>query len=218
MKHPIGSVKIFYTLDNSNPDSSNHIAYEGPFLLDKSANLKARAFAQGWLGSPARQAVFLKSGIRPDRMSLTYPPSESYKGKGAETLFDLEKGDTEFVSGSWLGYKDSPFEIMMEFDEATNIENLAFSLLSAEGSYIFPPAKVEIWTADASGTFQLVSSEVPVMPTEVRSSELFLKEYAIQKNQVRKIKARLSPINPLPKWHPGAGQRGWVFVDEILIN
>jgi hypothetical protein len=218
MKHPIGSVKIFYTLDNSTPDSSNHIVYEGPFFLEKSANLKARAFAQGWLGSPERQTVFLKSGIRPDKMSLTYPPNDRYKGKGPETLFDLEKGDTEFTSGNWLGYKDTPFEITVDFDKPTDIENIAFSLMSAEGSYIFPPSKVEVWTADASGAFQLVSTDTPEMPTEVRMSQLLMKEYPIQKSQVRKIKARLSPINPLPKWHPGAGQRGWVFVDEILIN
>lgn len=218
MKHPIGSVKVFYTLDNSTPDSSNHIVYEGPFFLEKSANLKARAFAQGWLGSPERQTVFLKSGIRPDKMNLTFPPNERYKGKGPETLFDLEKGDTEFTSGNWLGYKDTPFEITMEFDKPKDIENIAFSLFSAEGSYIFPPAKVEIWIADAGGNFQLLSSESPEMPTQIRESQLFLKEYPIQKSQVRKIKARLSPINPLPKWHPGAGQRGWVFVDEILIN
>lgn len=218
MKHPIGSAKIFYTLDNSTPDSSNHIIYEGAFFLEKSANLKARAFAQGWLGSPERQIVFLKSGIRPDRMNLTFPPNNRYKGKGSETLFDREKGDTEFTSGNWLGYKDTPFEITMEFEEPKDIDNIAFSLFSAEGSYIFPPSKVEIWIAGASGSFQLISTDSPTMPTEIRQSQLFFQEYPIQKSQVLKIKARLSPINPLPKWHPGAGQRGWVFIDEILIN
>lgn len=218
MKHPIGSVGIFYTLDDTSPDSTNHILYTGPFMLDKNANLKARAFAQGWLGSAERQAVFLKSGIRPDQISLTYPPSDRYKGKGAETLFDLEKGDIDFSSGNWLGFKDTPFEIELGFADPKEIQNIAFSLLSAEGSYIFPPAKVEIWVADESGNFQVLSSETPEMPTQVRESQLFLKEYPIQKSGVRKVKVRLSPINPIPSWHPGAGQRGWVFVDEILIN
>jgi hypothetical protein len=25
------------------------------------------------------------------------------------------------------------------------------------------------------------------------------------------------PVNVLPKWHPGKGDKGWVFVDEVFF-
>jgi hypothetical protein len=32
------------------------------------------------------------------------------------------------------------------------------------------------------------------------------------------IRLKAQPIAKLPTWHPGAGAKGWIFVDEILIH
>ena len=218
LKHPIGSVKIFYTLDNTMPDSSNHQVYSGPISLDKNTTLRARAFADGWLGSTEKQAVFFRSKIQSDSYKLTFPPSESYKGKGALTLFDLEKGDEDFASGKWLGFQDTPFEIQMDFKSPQSIQNVTFSTLAAEGSYIFPPSKVEVWAKTQNSDWKLIDTQKPEQPTGNRDRMLQMYESNINQSDVTAIKAKLTPINPLPKWHPGAGGKGWVFIDEILIN
>ncbi|RPA68197.1 cytochrome C [Cyclobacteriaceae bacterium YHN15] len=218
LKHPIGSVKIFYTLDNTMPDSSNHQVYSGPISLDKNTTLRARAFADGWLGSMEKQAVFFRSKVQPDSYQLTFPPSESYKGKGALTLFDLDKGDDDFFTGKWLGFQDTPFEIQMDFNSPKSIQNIAFSTLAAEGSYIFPPSKVEVWIKTQNSDWKLVDTQKPEQPTGNRDRMLQMYESDINQSDVIAIKAKLTPVNPLPKWHPGAGGKGWVFIDEILIN
>ena len=218
LKHPISSVKIFYTLDNTMPDSSNHQVYSGPITLDKNTTLRARAFAEGWLGSTEKQAVFFRSKIQPDSYKLTFPPSESYKGKGALTLFDRDKGDDDFFTGKWLGFQDTPFEIQMDFNSPQSIQNIAFSTLAAEGSYIFPPSTVEVWIKTQNADWKLVDSQKPEQPTGNRDRILQMYESKINQNGILAIKAKLTPVNPLPKWHPGAGGKGWVFIDEILIN
>jgi len=218
LKHPIGSVKIFYTLDNSLPDSSNYNLYQEPIILEKNATLRARAFAEGWLGSEERSAVFFKTGIQPKEFVLSYPPHNSYKGKGVQTLFDLEKGDEDFGSGKWLGFQEQPFELNLELDSPRILKSIAFSILTAEASYIMPPAKIEIWTREKNGNWTLVKTDVPEQPTQLRGRTMMLLEYPFGKDEIQSIRARLSPVNPLPKWHPGAGQKGWVFVDEVLIN
>lgn len=218
LKHPIGSVKIFYTLDNSLPDSSNHKIYSEPIIIDKNTTLRTRAFAEGWLGSDEKSAVFFKAGIQPDDFRLTFPPHNSYKGKGVQSLFDLEKGDEDFASGKWLGFQNEPFELTMDLKNPTSLESIAFSILTAEASYIFPPTKVEIWIKENSGNWNLIKTDYPQQPKEIRSRSMMLLEYPLQKGEIQGIKARLTPIYPLPKWHPGAGQKGWVFVDEVLIN
>ena len=218
LKHPIGSVKIFYTLDNTLPDSSNHQVYSGPISLDKNATLRARAFAEGWLGSAEKIAVFFRSKIQPDSYKLAFEPSKSYKGSGALTLFDLEKGDEDFGTGKWLGFQDTPFEIQMDFKAPQNIQNIAFSTLAAEGSHIFPPSKVEVWVKTQSSDWKLVDTQKPEQPKGNRDRMLQMYETEINQNGIVAIKAKLTPVNPLPKWHPGAGGKGWVFIDEILIN
>lgn len=42
--------------------------------------------------------------------------------------------------------------------------------------------------------------------------------YQLPDTDFEKLKIRLKPISKLPAWHPGAGAKGWVFVDEIIIN
>jgi len=218
LKHPISSVKIFYTLDNTMPDSSNHQVYSGPITLDKNTTLRARAFAEGWLGSIEKQAVFFRSKIQPDSYKLTFPPSESYKGKGALTLFDRDKGDDDFFTGKWLGFQDTPFEIQMDFNSPQSIQNIAFSTLAAEGSYIFPPSTVEVWIKTPNTDWKLIDTQKPEQPTGNRDRMLQMYESKINQSDVTAVKAKLTPVNPLPKWHPGAGGKGWVFIDEILIN
>jgi hypothetical protein len=218
LKHPIGSVKIFYTLDNTMPDSSNHQVYSGPISLEQNTTLRARAFADGWLGSTEKQAVFFRSKIQPDSYNLVHPPHQSYKGTGALTLFDLEKGDEDFASGKWLGFQDTPFEIQMDFKSPQSIQNIAFSTLAAEGSYIFPPSKVEVWIKTQNSDWKLADTQKPEQPTKNRDRMLQMYESKINQGEVTAIKAKLTPVNPLPKWHPGAGGKGWVFIDEILIN
>lgn len=218
LKHPIGSVKIFYTLDNTKPDSSNHQVYSGPISLEKNTTLRARAFADGWLGSMEKQAVFFRSRKQPDDYKLTYPPHQSYRGSGDITLFDLEKGDEDFASGKWLGFQDTPFEIQMDFKSPQSIQNIAFSTLAAEGSYIFPPATVEVWIRTQNTDWKLVDTQKPEQPTGNRDRMLQMYESKINQSDVTAVKAKLTPVNPLPKWHPGAGGKGWVFIDEILIN
>lgn len=218
LRHPIGSVSIFYTLDNTRPDSSNHIMYEGPFKINKNITLRTRAFAEGWTGSIEKSAVFLKSGIKPDTVEFIQGPDQRYKSEGTITLFDQVKGDEEFSSGSWLGFRQNPMEIKMDFDEARTLNNIAFSLLEVSASYILPPLKIEIWATEMNGTEKLIQTDFPDQPTQIREKQVFLKEYTIQKDQVKSIRAKLTPVNPLPKWHPGAGDKGWLFIDEILIN
>jgi hypothetical protein len=218
LKHPIGSVKIFYTLDNTLPDSSNHQVYSGPISLEKNTTLRARAFADGWLGSSEKQAVFFRSKVQPDSYKLAFEPNKTYKGSGALTLFDLEKGDEDFGTGKWLGFQDTPFEIQMEFKSPQKVQNIAFSTLAAEGSHIFPPSKVEVWIKSENADWKLVDTQKPAQPTGNRDRMLQMYESKINQDGIVAIKAKLTPVNPLPKWHPGAGSKGWVFIDEILIN
>jgi hypothetical protein len=90
--------------------------------------------------------------------------------------------------------------------------------LAAEGSHIFPPSKVEVWVKNQSSDWKLVDTQKPEQPTGNRDRMLQMYETNINQDGIVAIKAKLTPVNPLPKWHPGAGSKGWVFIDEILIN
>lgn len=218
IKHPISGVGVFYTLNNTAPDSSNYQLYTNPLSISKNAHLRVRAFADGWLGSEEAEAVFFKAGIKPQKYQLTFPPHDSYKGNGVETLFDLEKGDEDFASGKWLGFQNTDAELILDLEPGKVPHTIAFSLLSAVSFYIFPPLTVEIWSKGTGEAWVLLHRDKPEQPITNQERKQLLLEYSLPSNGITQIKAILKPVNSLPTWHPGAGQRGWVFLDEVLVN
>jgi hypothetical protein len=218
LKHPISTAKLYFTIDGSSPDSTNKILYNGALKLEKSGTFRAIATAEGWDKSEEATAIFLKAGIKPDLYRLVSEPHSKYKGDGVENLFDYEKGDLNFSSGKWLGFTDNNLEIIMEFKKPQQIEKIGFSLLTDEASYIFPPLKLEIWVQEDNKGWKLLDSFIPSQPTKVYEKTTTLIELSINRQNISKLKAIAIPVQKLPKWHPGSGQKSWVFIDELVIN
>ena len=47
-----------------------------------------------------------------------------------------------------------------------------------------------------------------------------MKDYVstFSQREARFVKVNAKNIGICPEWHPGSGNRGWLFVDEIVIN
>lgn len=217
LKHPVQGTEIRYTLDGQEPDSIGSVIYTGPLSISASAEIKARAFAPGWYGSPSAESLLFRSGIRPISQTLNFSPNRYYAGKGAATLFDGVKSAPSHISGAWLGYTDDPFDIEMQLSPNQTAKELALSILYHEGAYIFPPEQLDIWIGTAAGWKKIKSPDVPVSK-ETGPIRFGMIKTALPEENFDRIRVRMQPIKRLPKWHPGAGAQGWVFIDEILIN
>lgn len=217
LNHPIPSVQIRYTLDDSEPDSLNGFLYTEPFYVKTSGRLRVRAFAENWIPSEEVFSVFMKSGIRPKSYALLNPPNPNYQANLVETIFDQIKGKANHTSGEWLGYQNNPFEVELNLKASDKVNSISISLLYNENAHIFPPTGVEV-TGYKNGKALNLVKEFPPVPTAAGDIRLDLLTYAIPEDHYERIKIKLNPIQSLPKWHPGSGSRGWVFVDEILLN
>ncbi|MDF2159329.1 c-type cytochrome domain-containing protein [Algoriphagus sp. CAU 1675] len=217
LSHPIQSVQIRYTLDESEPDSIQSPVYSVPIWVKNSGKLKARVFAQGWKGSPTQSTVFLKSGIIPELYELKSDPNPRYKAQGSKTLFDQVKGKNNHTSGEWLGFQDSPLDLEFSIGNNQKIGSLELSLLYHEGAYIFPPSKVEILYWE-NGKWNSMIQKSPEPSDKIRDPRSELLKFNLGDKAFEKLKVRVFPIASLPSWHPGSGAKGWVFIDEILLN
>lgn len=216
LKHPIGGVKIKFTLDGTEPDSNNGEWYQAPIKLDNTAQLKAAAFADGWDRSETIAASFYRSGLSPKRVVLKTSPSGQYQGNGKETLFDLKKGDSNYASGDWLGFKDEPLDLEIDLGEHY-AEMLAISLMYHEEAHIFPPVKV-LLQGKVGDTWQTLVSEKPEAPKKSGKSRMEQMILPIPAGKYKQLRLILYTNQRLPSWHRGAGDKGWVFVDEVVVN
>ncbi len=218
IKHPIGSVQVFYTLDGSEPDSINSLKYESPIVIDNTSSIKARAYAKGWTKSELVDAYFYKSGIQPIDVDLKTSPSGEYQGNGKATLFDLVKGDSNYASGDWLGFRDEPMILEIGIPEGQDVENIAFSLMYHEEAHIFPPVRILVEGKTGAGAWETIIQETPEVPEKSKRSRMKQILYQLDQANYDKLKLTLYPNQHLPSWHRGAGDKGWVFIDEVVVN
>ena len=215
--HPIQSAAIYYTLDGSTPDSILSILYKEPILLDSNMTIKAKAFAEGWLGSVDSGAEFIKSSIRPDKYHLNFPPSDRYKGDLVNSLFDGKKGKPDVWDLAWLGFNHTDLDVEMEFEQPQDIESLQLSFWYNSGSWLFPPADVEIWTAGESGEWEIAHQSRPSIPTKDQAASLRLLPISFSSSGIKKMRLIAKPA-VLPQWHGAAGQQAWLMIDELVMN
>jgi len=181
--------------------------------------LKAKAFKKGWISSNTIEAYFFSSKYQPDSAVNILRADDNYRGDGANTLIDLAKGEVNnFKSPKWLGYKLNRMESMLMFKQPVSISSVTLSTLVDIGSYIMPPQSFEVWGGNLPGQLTLLGRLVPPQPTAVVKGYLRGYEIKFPPTNQKYLKVIAVPVGKLPKWHPGKGDKGWVFVDEVYVN
>lgn len=219
MKHQIPGTVIRYTLDGTEPDSVKSLVYNKPFTIAKNTSLKARAFKKGWYGSKQTEKLFFKAGFHIDSVRLITPADQKYQAKGNITIADGVKSDRQQNSGKWLGYRDNEFQSYLLFKKPVKASNVTLSMLRNVGGFIFPPVRIEVWGGANEKSLKLLKVIMPEMPVkETPNSENLIFDAAFEPQELSCIKLVAKPLSKLPAWHPGKGEKAWVFVDEVFVN
>jgi uncharacterized membrane protein len=218
LKHYIRGAEIRYTKDGSEPDSINSAIFKGNETLNESAVIKARAYKPGWISSDLLEVSFLKNTYTPDSVVYLTRPNERYRDERNKLLIDREKGLADFRSGTWVAFRENSMECLLAFSNRVNIQSVGLSGLVDVGSFIMPPASIEIWGGDDPARLKLLGRLRPPQPDKQVPSFSKNFECSFKPVQVKYVKVVADPVAKLPAWHPGKGQKGWVFVDEVLVN
>ena len=79
------------------------------------------------------------------------------------------------------------------------------------------PKQVEFFISDDGKNFKSLGVVKNTISQE--TEEPVIHEFAIDKNfSARYIKMVAKKIDACPDWHVGAGEPGWIFSDEIIID
>lgn len=219
LKHYVKGVTIHYTIDGTEPDSVLSPIYKNDFMMDKNITVKAKAFKPGWISSDVTERTFYKAGYKIDSIRFLQPsPDLPYKMMQASILADAQKGDQNFRSGKWIGYRGLPMQALLYFDTVKNIASVTVSSLIDMGGYIMPPQQIEVWAGKDPGHLQLIKKINPEQPA--KQGPGYLKGYELNFKPLKEkyLKVVVIPVARLPLWHKEKKDKGWVFVDEIFLN
>jgi len=221
MKHQVPGVTIRYTTDATDPDSSTSAIYNAPVSVKGYTTIKARAIKEGWYSSPVAEFSFFQKGLTPQKADLLTSADRRHKAEGAATLIDSKKGDAvNFNDIAWLGFREEPFGALFYFDKPQPVSSISLSYIKSVQQYIMPPTEIEVWGGNDKNKLKLLKKINPVQTTK--------EELNVVKNEAAKLefspaaflyyKITAKNISKLPVWHPGKGEKGWLFIDEIFFN
>jgi uncharacterized membrane protein len=219
LKHSMPGVKIIYTLDGTEPDSIGGLVYDKPIVVNETVKLKAKACREGWYCSEQLTITNFVEGYKPTYVELLKPADKKYPGLGAASLTDGRKGFTDVLrEPAWLGFRENNFEAGFDFGATPPaIKKIVLSYGNNIGGYLFPPTEVEVWGGADKEHLILIKKIKTEMPKGYESQRVETLGLEFEPTTYSYYKIVAEPVNKLPEWHGGKGQKGWVFIDEIFF-
>jgi uncharacterized membrane protein len=221
LKHPIPGAEIRFTADGTIPDSTSSNVYRAPFTASGFLIIKARAVKPGWYSSPISEYSFFLKGIKPSGGELINKPDERHRAEGVFSLYNLKTGTAENTNDAeWLGYREKPFAALIYFDTVKTINSISISYCKNVPAYILPPAEVEIWCGQENSKMNLLKKISLPQTTKEEGGAVKTEgiKIDIPGSAYKCYKIVAKNVPKLPKWHPGKGEKSWVFIDEIFFN
>ena len=214
LSHPIEGVELYYTIDGSDP-TENGVPYEQPLCLKENSMVRAAA-KQGDRWSRVIDAqYYLIDANRSVKLENMY--NEQYAAGGAKALIDHLRGNDNFRTGTWQGYYGVDLIATVDLAQPKKINRLAGSFLQEIYSWIWMPTEVEYFVSDDGKNFRSVGKVKNDIPADADGA--FIQEMEVRpRTTARYVKMVAKTIGTCPEGHVGAGQKAWIFCDELVIE
>ncbi len=154
------------------------------------------------------------------KITIVNPPSKSYPGDGAFTLVNGVQNDKGLAKGSeFVGFLGTDLDVTIDLGAVTEVKKVTLHTLGQAGSWIYLPPSVEV-----QYLFALNSDEKGLTPpTKFQTKEVTPQEGNVKVEltgtyQCRYIRLIAKNKGIIPSGNPGAGEKAWLFADEIEVE
>ena len=205
-----------YTINGDEPDSLSTL-YVGPINIDKSSNLKFKAFKKGSRPSPVKEIFYRKTTARItdfELLSSTVPPYAA-----ENILSDNAVGSFDFRDGTWNGFLKSDSrsgDMIAEFSIPEGVKEIGISCLTDYGAYILFPSKIELYDISTGNDELVYSKNVYTKKFDEENGPLYTYRVPVNK-KLKKVRLKVISNKKLPKGHPAEGEPAWLFIDEVML-
>ncbi len=208
--------RIYYTLDGSDPDTTSTL-YQGPFTVDTTVLLKARMRTEkGWQKVFSKKVYVYQGPV--ESIRLKNPPGNRYRARGPVSLVDGFRGSGNFYDGRWLGFEEKDFVAVLKMKKTYRLDSVRITFLQQQRSWILFPTKVEVFVSGDGKNWQPFCHHNNDIPANVPGTLIRTFSCGSSPHTVRYVKVVAKNTGRLPSWHPSAGGKAWIFVDEITLE
>ena len=191
--------------------------YKEPFVLTKTAEIQAELEIAGMkTGKISKKPIIVHDAYgRLPLLNTSY--SLPYAASGPITLTDGQRGHQSYYQSDWLGYSGEDADVVIDLGKELVIKNVNIGFLSNPGDWIFMPAGVEILLSSDGINFHQAPGLHPDFISPVKPTKIDYNVVRIN-DKARFIRVIAKNIGVLPPNHIAAGEKAWLFLDEIMVN
>jgi len=174
--------------------------------------VKLAAFGEGFMLSETVVLTFFSQGKAVAAIQ-TSAPNKQYAGSGPATLTDNKSGGTNHQSTAWLGFDSDSIVIDISLEKTTLVSQVLLHVLSNQGAWIFAPKKVHVYSLENDRSTFIKSQTFETAREQATTTKAVLMN--LTPIMATKLRVIVYPIEALPEWHAGKGNKAWCFIDEI---
>ncbi len=132
-------------------------------------------------------------------------------------LVDGVLGNSGRRDASWMGLEGNDLDIVLDLATLQPVKNIKCNFLSENNAWVFLPRLVQVEVSDDGITYRKVGESSFSADKEVKGFIVRPLAFAVNgKARFVKLVARNQGV--CPAWHPGAGYKCWLFLDEIVVE
>jgi hexosaminidase len=202
--------------DPPNPPAS--FTYKSPVPVLKSGEYSAWSYTDGIKQANILTQKFIFSISTGKKITLTNPPSSNYPGDGAFTLVNgVQNSKGMGKTKEFLGFNGIDCEAVIDFGKKETINQVIVHCLHQKASWIWRPLTLEVFIMDAGGVYHSVglTDDFLTQPAGNKNGTMTIRFPNITTNLIKVV---IKNWGEIPAGEPGAGNKPWLFVDEIEVN
>lgn len=209
---------IRYTLDGSEPGVNSNLYHKPVVISGKQVHFKAKVFGTSFYPSETIALTFINQGL-PVRQVIGTMPSEKFKAGGLVSLHDGQGGQPDIGNGQWLGYEGDTSTWLLTLRKPAQPKQLLIHCLQQHGSWIFLPQKITVYALNNQTGQYTQAGELFTNPPSAESPGAAVPLIVALKDigNTTQLKVICYPLTKIPDWHSGAGNKAWIFTDEIIV-
>ncbi len=205
---------IYYTTDGSEPDIRSAI-YDKPVSITRSSLIRAAVIIDGSIVDQLKRNFVMHKGVA-KKATLVNPPSTYYNKGGNDAWHNGSIGsDERFGDDEWLGWSGKEFDGTIDFGTPVEVSNLKTRFFHQPSSWIWMPEKLAVMVSDDGKNFKTVSDKEFQAPKDQGAVPVSISWTPVKTRYLRLI---ATPLQKIPENYGNAGGKGWLFVDEMIVE
>lgn len=215
----------YYKISQSNKTNKYEL-YEGPIRILTSGEYIITEIKRSNENCPEcktiitekRKQAFSINKATGKKITLTNEASKNYPGDGAFTLVNgviNEKGLAK--SKEFLGFSGADCEAIIDLGSLQSISFVVVNTLSRPASWIYRPQTAEVLGSGDGKTWYPLKLTDDFQEKKDGTGKGTM-TMAFKATYAQYVKIVVKNWGIIPEGNPGAGNKAWLFIDEIEVN